>query len=226
MATEFAHAALSYPTVFGETGAVVIPAAVLGLRPDENLFIDKQGRWQATYIPAFIRRYPFVFSSADEGKTFTLCIDETFPGINQKGRGERLFGADGKPTRYLSDALKFLQQYQLEFERTKAFSNKLKELNLLEPMRARLDLGSGKGMALAGFSVVNRARLKTLSAEMLAKLASSDELECVYTHIVSLGNFARLKDRLADGTRVPGYRAVTGSSTDQGNAGRELHSAG
>jgi len=225
MATEFANAALEYPVVFGETGAVVIPAAVLGLRADENLYVGKQGGWQAKYIPAFIRRYPFVFSSSDEGKTFTLCIDETFPGINQSGRGERLFGADDKPTSYLGGALKFLQQYQFEFQRTKAFCNKLKDLNVLEPIRARLELGSGERMALAGFAVVNRARLKALSAELLAKLVHSDELECVYSHLLSLGNFARLKERLDHGTQPSGHDAATGSSGDAGSERSELHPA-
>ena len=145
-------------------GDAVMPVAVLGVRTDENLYVTKQGGWQAKYIPAFVRRYPFVFSSRDEGKTFTLCIDEAFPGFNQGGRGERLFGDDGKPTPYVENVLKFLQQYQFEFHRTQAFCKKLKDSNLLEPMQAQINLGSGERMALRGFSVVDRARLKTLSA--------------------------------------------------------------
>ena len=180
MAAEFASAALEYAVVFGGTGDVVMPAAVLGLRPDQNLYVTNQGSWQAKYIPAFVRRYPFVFSSRDEGKAFTLCIDEAFPGFNQSGRGERLFGDDGKPTPYVENVLKFLQQYQLEFQRTQGFCKKLKDLNLLEPMQAQINLGSGERMALGGFSVVNRARLKTLSSNVLAELAHSDELELIY----------------------------------------------
>src|SRR5215469_12844219 len=93
----------------------------------------------------------------------TLCIDEAFPGFNQSGRGERLFGGDGKPTPYVENVLKFLGQYQREFQRTQAFCKTLKDLNLLEPMQAQIKLSSGERMALGGFSVVDRARLKTLS---------------------------------------------------------------
>jgi hypothetical protein len=196
MAAEFASAALEYAIVFGGTGEVVMPVTVLGIRTDENLFLTKEGDWQAKYIPAFVRRYPFVFSSRDEGKTFTLCIDEAFPGFNQSGRGERLFGDDGKPTPYVQNVLKFLQQYQLEFHRTQAFCKKLKDLNLLEPMQAQINLASGERMALRGFSVVDRARLKTLSAETLAELVRSDELELIYDHLVSMRNFATVRDRL------------------------------
>jgi hypothetical protein len=195
MAAEFGSAALEYAIVFGED--VVMPAAVLGVRTDENLYVTKQGHWQAKYIPACVRRYPFIVSSGDEGKTFALCIDEAFAGLNQSGRGERLFGNDGKPTPYVENMLKFLQQYQLEFRRTQAFCKKLKDLNLLEPMRAQIELGYGQRMTLRGFSVVQRARLKTLRANVLAELVRSDELELIYTHVVSMRNFATLRDRLA-----------------------------
>jgi hypothetical protein len=196
MATEFASAALEYAIVFGGTGDVVMPAAVLGVRTDENLYVSKQGGWQAKYIPAFVRRYPFVFFTRDEGKTFTLCIDENFAGFNQGGRGERLFGSDGKPTPYVENVLKFLQQYQLEFQRTQAFCKKLKDLNLLEPMQAQINLRSGERMALRGFSVVDRGRLRTLSANVLADLVQSDELELIYAHLVSMRSFATVRDRL------------------------------
>jgi SapC len=203
MAAEFASAALEYAVVFGGTGEAVMPVAVLGVRTDENLYVTMEGGWQAKYIPAFVRRYPFVFSSGHEGKShegkrFTLCIDETFPGFNQSGRGERLFGDDGKPTPYVENVLKFLGQYQREFQRTEAFCKKLKDLNLLKPMQAQIKLGSGGRMALGGFSVVDRARLKTLSGNVLAQLVQSDELELIYAHLVSMRNFATVGERLAE----------------------------
>jgi SapC protein len=197
MAAEFASAALEYAVVFGATGDAVMPITVLGVRTNENLYVTNEGAWQAKYLPAFVRRYPFVFFSRDEGKTFTLCIDEAFPGFNQSGRGERLFGDDGKPTPYVENVLKFLGQYQREFQRTQAFCKKLKDLNLLEPIQAQIKLGSGERMALGGFSVVDRARLKTLSGNVLAQLAQSDELELIYAHLVSMRNFETVRDRLA-----------------------------
>ena len=210
MAVEFSSAASEFAIVFGGSEDVVMPVAVLGLRAQENLYLSKQGDWRARYIPAFVRRYPFVFSSRDQGKTFTLCIDETFPGFNQEGRGEHLFDQYGKPTPYVENMLKFLQQYQVEFERTQAFGKKLKDLNLLEPMQAQFRLVSGRQMALRGFSAVNRARLKTLAVKVLAELVSSDELELIYIHLVSMRNFAAIGDRLGD--------TGTGTGTGAGSA--------
>jgi SapC len=83
-------------------------------------------------------------------KRSRFALTRHFRGFNQSGRGERLFGDDGKPTPYLENALKFLGQYQREFHRTQAFCKKLKDLNLLEPMQAQINLGSGERMALGG----------------------------------------------------------------------------
>ena len=197
MAVEFSNAAAEYVVVFGGTGDVVMPAVILGLRADENLYVSSAGKWQGKYVPAFLRRYPFVFSSRDEGQNFTLCIDESFPGFNQEEKGERLFGEDGEPTPYVDNVLKFLQQYQLEFNRTRALCEKLKELNLLEPMQAQINLDSGEQRSLTGFSAVNRGRLKTLSTEVLADLVRSDELELIYNHLLSMRNFEVMRERIS-----------------------------
>lgn len=206
MAVEFPSAGAEYAMVFAGDEKEVMPAAILGVREQENLYLKKEGGWRARYIPAFVRRYPFVFSSPDDGKTFTLCIDEAFRGLNKEGRGERLFDGEGKPSAYVDNVLKFLQQYQLEFRRTQAFCRKLRELNLLEPMRAQMTLDSGERMALTGFMAVDRARLKTLTAERLAELAKTDELELIYTHLQSLRNFAAMREHVA-GTHTGGEAA-------------------
>jgi hypothetical protein len=199
MAVEFPAAAAEYAVVFAGNEDAVTPAVILGMREQENLYLGPLGGWQARYIPAFLRRYPFVFSSQDDGKNFVLCIDEGFPGFNQQGRGEKLFDAEGKPSTYLENVMKFLQSYQVEFRRTQAFCKKMQELNLLEPMRAQVTLDSGERMALTGFMAVNRGRLKTLSGEKLAELARSDELELVYAHLNSMRNFAAMRERFGAG---------------------------
>lgn len=197
MAVEFAHAAQEYAIVFAGRKGEVTPAVVLGLRRNQNRYLTKDGAWEAKYIPAFVRRYPFVFSSDEAGATFTLCIDESFKGFNQEGRGERLFDDDGKPSGYVQRVLKFLQEYQAQFRRTQALCRKLEELDLLEPMEAQVTLKSGAQISLTGFMVMNRDRLKALSGEVLSELAKTDDLELVYTHLQSMGRFADSIGRLA-----------------------------
>jgi hypothetical protein len=196
MAVEFIRAATEYAIVFAATGEDVLPAAVLGVRPDQNLYLSADAHWQAKYIPAFIRRYPFVFSASDDRKTLTLCIDESHPGLNREGRGQPLFGEDAKASPYTQQVLKFLQQYQAHFERTRLFCKRLKDLGLLEPMQAQVVTPAGEKLTLGGFMVVSRAKLRALDGEALAALAKTDELELLYLHLYSMRNFSDVKDRL------------------------------
>jgi hypothetical protein len=194
MAVEFPQAAGEYAIVFSGTHTDPTPAAILGVRGNENLFLGDNGSWQGRYIPAFVRRYPFVFSHT-AGK-FVLCVDEGFSGFNREGRGHRLFNDDGSPTAYVEGILKFLQDYQTHFLATQRFCNRLREFGLLEPMSVQLTVQSGPAISLGGFMGVSREKLKALSGESLAQLAKTDELELVYLHLHSLRNFDRLRDRL------------------------------
>src|SRR5215207_3845484 len=183
MAVEFAFAASEYAIVFAGTEDNLMPAVILGMRDKENLFLDAASTWQAKYVPAFVRRYPFVFSSSSDGKTFTLCIDEAFSGFNREERGQRLFTDDGKPSGFTDNVLKFVQEYQRQFDRTRAFCQKLKELELLESMQAQVSLTTGEKTALTGFMAVNREKLKGLAGKKLAELVKTDELELLYLHL-------------------------------------------
>lgn len=198
MAVEFPSAAPEYAVVFaGAADAPILPVAILGIEDKQNLYITDDGGWKARYVPAFVRRYPFIFAASEDGKAFTLCIDEGFAGCNQEGRGEKLFEAKGKRSKYMDGILKFLQEYQLQHQRTQGFCQRLSELKLLEPMQANVALKSGEKLSLAGFNVVNRDKLKELSGSQLKKLVASGELELIYMHLHSLRNFGSMLDRLA-----------------------------
>jgi hypothetical protein len=198
MAVEFQPAAAEYGIVFAGEGDALMPAVILGLRAQENLFVKPDGPWDGRYIPAFARRYPFIFASSPDGASFTLCIDEAFAGFNREGRGQALFDAQGAPSAYTQGVLQFLQEYQSQFLRTQAFCRKLGELGLLDPMQAQITAPGGDRMSLGGFQVVNRDRLKALPPPALADLARSDELELAYLHLQSLRNLGTMLGRLPD----------------------------
>lgn len=204
-AVEFLPAASEYAVVFTIAGEEVTPAVVLGIKADENLYLNSDSTWKARYVPAFVRRYPFVFSASQDNKTLTLCIDEEYPGLNTEGRGQRFFNEDGKPTTYLEGVLKFLQEYQAQYERTRVFCKRIKDLNLLEPMQAQVTTPSGAKMTLSGFHAVSRNKLRNLPADALTTMAKNDELELLYLHLYSMRNFETVKDRIieAAGQKTP-----------------------
>lgn len=195
MAVEFNLASVEYPIVFTGDDSEVMPAALLGVRDNENLHVDESGAWTGKYVPAFVRRYPFVFSTGD-GSSFTLCIDKSYQGVNWNGVGERLFDAEGARTQYLQTVLNFLQAYQAQFEATRAFCRRLVDLDLLELMQARFTLRDGQRISLGGFKAVNRERLKALSGDNLSRLAVSGDLDLIYEHLHSQRNFTPTAERL------------------------------
>ena len=197
LAQEFRAAVREYPIVFAGNEQVVMPAVLLGFGEQDNLFVDAEGAWQAKYIPAFARRYPYVFSSSDQGKTLTLCVDEEYAGLNTEGEGERLFTDDGEQTEYLNGVLEFQKEFQAAFQRTQVFCKRLMDLELLEPMQAQMKFGSGEEKSIAGFQTVNRDKVKALDADTLAELVKVDELELIYLHLHSMQNITEVAGQVS-----------------------------
>ena len=197
--TEFADIAAEYVIVFLGTAVGVTPVVMLGMQANENVYLDLQNAWQATYVPAYVRRYPFVLSSPDGGKTLTLCIDESFPGFNREDRGEKLFDTNGMAAPFLDNVLKFLHDYQTEAHRTRHFCAAIEALRLLEPIRVGMTLPTGERVNVHGMMAVDRQRLRKLSGDVLARLSSENELEPIYLHLQSLRNIDKLKNRSSIG---------------------------
>ena len=191
VAAEFTAAARDFAIVFAGTDDNVVPVVILGGRENANQFVGDEGQWTASYVPAFFRRYPFVFAEAEDG-TLTLCVDQEYPGLNRDGKGERLFDAEGNRTQYLATMLNFLSEYQSQFVRTKAFCDRLVTLKLLEPAQARIMQADGTARAMTGFFAVNRDKLRQISDDDLKAMFRTDELELCYVHLASLNNVAKL----------------------------------
>lgn len=192
LAAEFTAAATDLPIVFAGEGENVFPAALLGFGPEENLMLDSEGRWRQGYVPAFLRRYPFVFSESEDGTTFTLCIDEEFEGLNTDGVGERLFDSAGNRTQFLKNTLGFASQYQAQFQRTRQFCVRLSKLGVLKQAQARRGSADGQSVTLGGFSIIDRAKLKEIADADLRAMFDTDELEMSFVHLQSLSNIERL----------------------------------
>ena len=221
-AIEFAQASGEYPIVFAGNDETVMPAVILGVSQNQNLYVDDDGTWQGKYIPAFVRRYPFVFSTDNEGKRFVLHVDENFDGCNRKGTGERLFDSGGEQTQYLKSVLSFLQDYQARFQRTKEYCDRLKSLGLLQTMEAQFNLTSGEQRSLSGFMTGDREKLKAIAAEDLAVMFGNDELECTYLHLHSLRHFGDMLERMP-ASEVSADEVIDADNTSASTAGKKGH---
>lgn len=192
---EFGLAAKEYPIVFSQAvNGAMVPGALLGLRNSENLFIDSKKKWVARYIPAFVRRYPFVLAEggSEEGK-LTVCIDASYKGFGGK-KGNTLFTAEGQANEELQKIMKFLQEYRGQFQLTERFAEKLKSLDLLTEYSANIELKDGDKFVLGGLFIVNEKKMLELGEKEVMGLFKSGQLAWIYFHLSSLSNMGRLVD--------------------------------
>jgi SapC len=194
--SEFAEASRDYPIVFvGKEGGPFTVAVLVGLSDKENLLVGEGGVWESgTYIPAFIRRYPFVLAGADDAESLTVCIDESYAGLTDVS-GESLFSTDGVETEYLKNVVEFLRLFHSEMKRTSAFASKVAELGLLTPKVITVE-HEGRKQTLDGLWVVDETKLTALSDAQTLDLVRTGTLGMIYAHLVSLNNVARLAKRL------------------------------
>lgn len=195
-AVELYDAARDYPIVFAG-GENASPVAILGLRSDENLFVDADGRWaEGTYVPAYVRRYPFILSGAGEASAdFTVCIDESYDGLSET-EGTPLFDEEGKESELVSRMLAFLRDSLTEHERSRRLVERLVALDLLTVKSMQVQDRSGKKYALQDFRMVDENKLRELDNDVIGELHRIGYLGCIYAHLVSLGNVSRLALRL------------------------------
>lgn len=195
-AIEFIKASHEYPIVFASnTDGSIFPVVLLGLEQQKNAFINKAGQWLANYIPAYVRRYPFILAMNED--QFTVCIDEGFAGFNTAKEGQPLFNEKGEELKPLLQAIEFLKEYQQHVQLTTLFCDNMKKLELLEPVEANIEFASGQKKKMGGFMCVNRKKLKDLKPEDLSQLVKSDQLELIYAHLASLDNLQALMKRAA-----------------------------
>jgi SapC len=190
--SEFDAAARFYPIVFTPSPASAA-LAVMGVRRDRNLFVDASGDWHpGSYIPAYIRRYPFIFHESADKQQYTLCIDETSGAIEDGN--DRPFFSGGKPTPIVQDALKFCAAFQRDFTGTRDFVEQLSERGLLIPNQAEITLNSGEKLSVTGFHIIDRDRFAGLPDSAFLEWRRKGWLPWVYAHFVSHGNWSALVD--------------------------------
>lgn len=187
---EFYEACKSQPIVFtksqdDEYGAF----ALLGLKQNSNNFVAKNGDWvKGQYVPAFVRRYPFIFTKIED--KLALALDEKSDALNQK-TGEALFDEQGEATDYLNNVMKFMETYQEELLRTQALAKVLDELELLEPAQVNGKL-NGEDFALTGFMRVSEEKFNALDDAKVLELTKSGLYKLITAHLISMSNFTRM----------------------------------
>lgn len=190
---EFMRVAKEFPILFNMKTDEIHPVALLGLKEGRNEFLDEQANWTAEYVPCYVRRYPFILERDPETNEAYIGIDDTYPGLNKRGRGVPLFGqVDDGPM--LEEVKDFCRKFETHIQRTTQFCQRMKELDLLVPVRVA-DPEIAKEVELDGYAVVERNRIWDLEDDELLDLMKSDTMELLYMHLFSIGLLHTFKER-------------------------------
>jgi hypothetical protein len=193
--TEFPVAALTYPIIFA--GDKYQPLAVMGLNNDQNMFINADGGFeQGAYIPAYIRRYPFVLANDQVNEQLVVCIDRD-AGLIGEDYDIPFFNEQGEGTEYTMGCIQFCNDFETEARRTEAFVQVLRDNDLFETRRTTYTPSNPDGSAappqpVAEYFAVSEEKLKTLGDQKLRELLNNGVIGQIYAHLVSLVGWDRL----------------------------------
>jgi hypothetical protein len=191
MVHEFARAASLYPVVFLEDKEQdsFRPVVLMGMDAGENLFVGADGAWNASYIPAMIRRYPFALSKGAEENRFVVCVDEASTLLSDT-EGAPMFDEKGEPTQVIENVKRYLSELQQMDMLTQQFSRFLLTNNLLTPLNMRVNAAQARN--ITGCYVINEERLNAFSDALFLEVRAKGFLPAMYAHLMSLPQIERL----------------------------------
>lgn len=180
---EFPMASAHYPIVFA-AGPQPVPAAVVGLRNDVNMFVDNNGQWlENSYLPAYVRRYPFILMDNPEDKQFVLCLDEASDMLGETGE-YALFDGEN-PSDFTKGAMEFCAALRQQGEATDEFIKALHEHKLLTANDAQIPMPDGSRLQLSGFQIVDPKKFEELPDNIYLQWRRKGWIGLIYAHHLS-----------------------------------------
>ena len=185
---EFGLLQRHFPIVFS-SGDNPIPLALMGLSDGINVFLQEDGKLRdgTTYVPAYMRRYPFLLARLrPDSDDLSLCFDPNSGAVGEFEDGENLFDGD-QPSETTKAILQFCEQFETAGQRTAAFMEELKTSGLLMDGEVAIQPeGTQQPFIYRGFQMVDEEKLKELRGDELRKLNQSGMLPLIFAHLFSL----------------------------------------
>ncbi len=175
------------PIAFFKNENVYGCSAVLGLEPNNNLFVSSAGKWLGSYLPAIYRSYPFNIA-VDENGQAVLCFDAESGleiGDEDSSSGYSFFVSESEPGVETAKVLQFLKSVQTSSLATEQVCNLLDELGLFEDWPVTLEV-NGEQKQVNGLLKINERKLQSLSPEQLARMAEAGAFMVCYCQLLSM----------------------------------------
>lgn len=190
--SELAQAALALPLGFSEFDGRLRLVALLSVLPSQNLFLDQGGNWLGTYIPAWLRLYPFRLVASGTDNERVLCVDEESGAIiDAPAKGEPIFGANGDLGPTVTQVLGVLSELENSRKMTDTAVDLLFQLKVIRewPITIRTDQGEKR---VSGVNRIDEAVLAALPDAAFLSLRQTAALPISYAQLLSMGNLTTL----------------------------------
>jgi hypothetical protein len=184
---EFVPASRNYPIIFSASDNPV-PLVLMGMNEGVNTFMDDEGKFTSpVYVPAYIRRYPFLLAKLrPDTDELSLCFDPTAGALGEFDEGNALF-ENGEASETTKAILKFCEDFEGAGAQTQAFVEELNKLELLMDGEVSIQQeGQDKPFVYRGFKMVDEAKLRDLRGDALRKISQNGILALIYAHLFSL----------------------------------------
>lgn len=193
--SEIVLAQRHYPVVFAGDDWP-IPVIVLGIsEPGGNLFVGEDGHWEPhVYVPAFLRRYPFVAIPKKDSDQLVLAADVASDLIVDDGAHP--FFVAGKPSERAERAFKLSVRLHGDFDGAREFGGALAEAGLLRQQRAEISFGGGTTrIEMTNFRMIDEAALGAMPDETILEWRKRGWLPPIHAHLMSLACWTDLARR-------------------------------
>ena len=183
---ELRKAMMVYPIAFLKSDKRFSPIAILGIKKDQNLFVDDDGQWLFGYIPVLFRTYPIILIPQSDGKSGIGFIDDS-DLIGDDKDMIPFFSKDGDISSELNEIVDTGKiSYSSRFDSFK-ISEALAKYELYEewPLSAKLN---DKKVNITGLWRINQMALQKLNGEALSELNKLNALTVIYSQLLSMQN--------------------------------------
>lgn len=204
LAEEFIPASRFYPIVFS-IGENPVPLALMGLNEGVNTIVDEKGMFPDDYyVPAYIRRYPFLLARLrPDTDDLSLCFDTSSEVIGAFDEGEKLFEGT-EPSERTKAILGFCESVEQASLMTGNFVKELADAKLLTDgeFTAQPD-GAPQPYVYRGFQIISEDAVKNIRGDQARKWIQNGLLPLVYAQLFSLQRMADIFGRQARMGKLP-----------------------
>lgn len=179
-----------YPLVItiGETPSL---GAIVALDGD-NLSINEEGKWYGSYVPAYLRKYPFALGSLSDDKIASLMLIDIDSTLVSTTKGEAIFDENGKQSRVFQEKIDLVVAYEKDKKNTENIIKILMDADILESGEIIVGEGEERKVLVTGFKAVSKEKLEALDSKTTKEWKSLGITKFIEAHLKSFNNISKL----------------------------------